>query len=124
MMKLYGLFQQEKQQNPNRNNMKGVYMRDEYDFSNAIKNPYVAKNKQQITIRLDQQVIDYFKNMSEETGMPYQNIINYYLLQCVKEELYVVNHIFELEYGINPQRRERLPNPVFWPVEFHGLYTP
>ena len=45
-------------------------------------------------------------------------------LQCVKEELYVVNHIFELEYGINPQRRERLPNPVFWPVEFHGLYTP
>ena len=39
-------------------------MRDEYDFSNAIKNPYVAKNKQQITIRLDQQVIDYFKDMS------------------------------------------------------------
>lgn len=90
MMKLYGLFQQEKQQNPNRNNMQGVYMRDEYDFSNAIKNPYVAKNKQQITIRLDQQVIDYFKNMSEETGMPYQNIINYYLLQCVKEEKQMV----------------------------------
>ena len=40
-------------------------MRDEYDFSNAIKNPYVAKNKQQITIRLDQQVIDYFKNSSK-----------------------------------------------------------
>ena len=66
------------------------YMRDEYDFSNAIKNPYVAKNKQQITIRLDQQVIDYFKDMSEETGMPYQNIINYYLLQCVKEEKQMV----------------------------------
>ena len=65
-------------------------MRDEYDFSNAIKNPYVAKNKQQITIRLDQQVIDYFKDMSEETGMPYQNIINYYLLQCVKEEKQMV----------------------------------
>lgn len=90
MMKLYGLFQQEKQQSPNQNNMKGVYMRDEYDFSNAIKNPYVAKNKQQITIRLDQQIIDYFKNMSEETGMPYQNIINYYLLQCVKEEKQMV----------------------------------
>ena len=65
-------------------------MRDEYDFSNAIKNPYVAKNKQQITIRLDQQVIDYFKDMSEETGMPYQNIINYYLLQCVREEKQMV----------------------------------
>ena len=55
-------------------------------FSNAVKNPYVGKLKQQITIRLDEQVIDYFKKMSEETGMPYQNIINYYLLDCVKEK--------------------------------------
>ena len=39
-----------------------------------------------MTIRLDDQVIDYFKNMAEETGMPYQNIINYYLLDCVKEK--------------------------------------
>ena len=61
-------------------------MREEYDFSNAVKNPYVGKLKQQITIRLDEQVIDYFKKMSEETGMPYQNIINYYLLDCVKEK--------------------------------------
>ena len=44
--------------------------------------------------------------------------------QCVKEELYIVNHIFELEYRINPWRGERLPTPVFWPVEFRGLYTP
>lgn len=62
-------------------------MRDSYDFSNAIKNPYIGKlQKQQITIRLDEQVIDYFKEMAEETGMPYQNIINYYLLDCVKEK--------------------------------------
>ena len=40
-------------------------MREEYDFSNAVKNPYVGKLKQQITIRLDEQVIDYFKKMSE-----------------------------------------------------------
>ena len=32
--------------------------------------------------------------------------------------------------GFNPWvgkicwRRERLPIPVFWPVEFHGLYSP
>ena len=51
-------------------------MREEYDFSNAVKNPYVGKLKQQITIRLDEQVIEYFKKMAEETGMPYQNIIN------------------------------------------------
>lgn len=55
-------------------------MRDHYDFSNGIKNPYADKLKKQITIRLDDKVIDYFKKMSEETGMPYQNIINYYLL--------------------------------------------
>ena len=61
-------------------------MREEYDFSNAVKNPYAGKLKQQITIRLDEQVIDYFKKMSEETGMPYQNIINNYLLECVKEK--------------------------------------
>ncbi len=39
-----------------------------------------------ITIRLDDEVINYFKNMAEETGMPYQNIINYYLKDCVKEK--------------------------------------
>ena len=67
-------------------NMEDSNMRDHYDFSNAVKNPYIGKLKQQITIRLDEQVIDYFKNMAEETGMPYQNIINYYLLDCVKEK--------------------------------------
>lgn len=61
-------------------------MRDHYDFSSGIKNPYADKLKKQITIRLDDKVIDYFKKMSEETGMPYQNIINYYLLDCVKEK--------------------------------------
>ena len=67
-------------------NMEDSKMREHYDFSNAVKNPYIGKLKQQITIRLDEQVIDYFKNMAEETGMPYQNIINYYLLDCVKEK--------------------------------------
>jgi uncharacterized protein (DUF4415 family) len=66
------------------NNTEDFDMRDHYDFSKAVKNPYIGKLKQQITIRLDEQVIDYFKEMSNETGMPYQNIINYYLLDCVK----------------------------------------
>lgn len=61
-------------------------MKKEYDFSNGIKNPYASKLKSQITIRLDDTVLDYFKTMSEETGMPYQNIINYYLLDCVNEK--------------------------------------
>ena len=60
-------------------------MRADYDFSNGIKNPYADKLKKQITIRLDDEVVNYFKNMAEETGMPYQNIINYYLKDCVKK---------------------------------------
>ena len=59
-------------------------MRNDYDFTNAIKNPYSDKLKKQITIRLDDTVIAYFKEMADQTGMPYQNIINYYLLDCVK----------------------------------------
>ena len=59
-------------------------MRDNYDFTNAIKNPYSDRLKKQITIRLDDTVIAYFKEMADQTGMPYQNIINYYLLDCVK----------------------------------------
>ena len=60
-------------------------MRYDYDLANAIKNPYSDRLKKQITIRLDDNaVISYFKEMADQTGMPYQNIINYYLLDCVK----------------------------------------
>ena len=61
-------------------------MREHYDFSNAIKNLYEDKLKKQITIPVDDEVVDYFKNMEKETGMPYQNIINCYLKDCVKEK--------------------------------------
>ena len=59
-------------------------MRYDYDLTNAIKNPYSDRLKKQITIRLDDTVIAYFKEMANQTGIPYQNIINYYLLDCVK----------------------------------------
>lgn len=52
-------------------------MREHYDFSNSIPNPYVKKTKKQITIRLDQDVIGYFKKLSEKNGIPYQNLIIY-----------------------------------------------
>lgn len=57
-------------------------MRKKYDFSKSIKNPYAKKVKKQITIRLDEETIEYFKNMSEELGIPYQNLINLYLRDC------------------------------------------
>lgn len=57
-------------------------MRKEYDFSTARKNPYAAQLKKQITIRLDEESIKYFKTISEEVGIPYQSLINLYLRDC------------------------------------------
>ena len=57
-------------------------MRKEYDFSAARKNPYAAQLKKQITIRLDEESITYFKAISEEVGIPYQSLINLYLRDC------------------------------------------
>ena len=59
-------------------------MKSEYDFSTmkSRKNPYASKLKKQVTIRMGEDVIDYFKNMSEETSIPYQTLINLYLRDC------------------------------------------
>lgn len=61
-------------------------MRKEYDFSKlkGRKNPYATRLKKQVTIRMGVDIIDYFKQMSEETGIPYQNLINLYLRDCVQ----------------------------------------
>ncbi|MDY0061144.1 MAG: BrnA antitoxin family protein [Myxococcota bacterium] len=61
-------------------------MREEYDFASmqGRKNPYSGRLKKQVTIRLGEDVIDYFKRMAEETGIPYQNLINLYLRDCAQ----------------------------------------
>ena len=63
-------------------------MKKEYDLSKmkARKNPYAKQLKKQITIRLGVDVIEYFKDLSKETGMPYQNLINLYLRDCVTSD--------------------------------------
>lgn len=61
-------------------------MREEYDFSNAEKNPYAKKLKKQITINVDAKTIDYFKAQSSKCGIPYQSLINLYLADCVANE--------------------------------------
>ncbi|GJM43436.1 MAG: antitoxin [Gemmatimonadota bacterium] len=57
-------------------------MKKEYDFSKAKRNPYANRLKRQITIRLDEPTIEYFKDLAEETGIPYQTLINLYLREC------------------------------------------
>ena len=61
-------------------------MKKEYDFSKATKNPYARILKRQITINLNEEVLSYFKEMSEKTGIPYQNLINLYLQDCVNNK--------------------------------------
>ncbi len=59
-------------------------MREEYDFSKSQKNPYAAKLKRPITIRLDEDSVTYFKSISDEIGIPYQSLINLYLRDCAQ----------------------------------------
>lgn len=60
-------------------------MKKEYNFSKMkeISNPYAGKKKA-VGINLSPEVIDYFKKMADESGVPYQKLIDLYLLDCVK----------------------------------------
>ncbi len=62
-------------------------MKAEYDLSKmkSRKNPYASKLKKPVTMRLSEDVIDYFKALSAETGVPYQSLINLYLRDCVTQ---------------------------------------
>jgi uncharacterized protein (DUF4415 family) len=60
-------------------------MRNHYDFTNSVANPYLKRTKKQITIRLDEDVIEYFKTLSDKNGVPYQNLINLYLKDCAQK---------------------------------------
>jgi predicted DNA binding CopG/RHH family protein len=57
-------------------------MRDEYDFSNSVKNPYAKKVKKQISLNVEIETIEYFKNLAQKVGIPYQNLMNSYLTEC------------------------------------------
>lgn len=59
-----------------------ITMRKEYDFSKAQKNPYASKLKRQVTIRMDEGTISYFKSLAQDIGIPYQTLINMYLRDC------------------------------------------
>ncbi len=61
-------------------------MKAEYDFSKARKNPYARRLKQRVTIRLDEPTVEYFKTLAEETGIPYQTLINLYLRDCAESK--------------------------------------
>jgi len=75
-----------------------AFMRDEYDFSSARKNPYTKKLKKQITINIDSDTIDFFKKMAVDRRIPYQTLINLYLSDCAA-------HNRQIDFGWNEQIR-------------------
>jgi len=62
-------------------------MKAEYDLSKmkSRRNPYAAKLKKPVSMRLSEDVLDYFKEMASEAGVPYQSLINLYLRDCVMQ---------------------------------------
>lgn len=62
-------------------------MREEYDFSNSVKNPYAKKVKKQISIKIEVDTINYFKELAAKSGIPYQNLINSYLTDCAMKHM-------------------------------------
>ena len=61
-------------------------MRKKYDFSKARRNPYAKALKKQVTIRLDEDTLAYFKALADETEIPYQTLINLYLRDCAESK--------------------------------------
>ena len=61
-------------------------MKKVYDFSQAKRNPYSGQLKKTITIRIDEDSITYFKDMADETGLPYQVLMNMYLKDCAENK--------------------------------------
>ncbi|MEM1256069.1 MAG: antitoxin [Cyanobacteria bacterium P01_H01_bin.21] len=61
-------------------------MKNEYDFSKSVSNPYTDKLKKQVTIQLEEQVTNYFKQLAAESGISYQNVISLYRKDCMQTQ--------------------------------------
>ena len=66
-------------------------MRAEYEFSKmkGRRNPYAKLLKKPVTIRLGADVVEYFKSMAKQLGVPYQNLMNLYLRDCVQSHRHI-----------------------------------
>ena len=76
-------------------------MKSNYDFSNAVKNPYAKKLKKTICINISESVLAYFKELAEKTGIPYQTLINMFLTQAKAEKM-------EQKFIAKPYRKKQV----------------
>ena len=63
-------------------NEEDEFLEKEFDFSKAVKNPYAKKLQKKITMNVREDALEYFKKQSSESGIPYQTLINLYLIDC------------------------------------------
>ena len=86
-------------------NIIGKAMKKEYDLSKMAsrKNPYAKKLKKSVTIRMGEDVLEYFKGMAEETEIPYQSLINLYLKDCVTSKKKL-----DLNWKAKPQKYKQV----------------
>ena len=61
-------------------------MKDNYDFSHSIPNPYIGKLPKKVTIQLEDNVLNYFTELAEETGISSQKLMALYLQDCVHQK--------------------------------------
>ncbi|MEO0350537.1 MAG: antitoxin [Cyanobacteria bacterium P01_A01_bin.15] len=61
-------------------------MRNEYDFSKSVPNPYLQDLENQVTLKLEEETINYFKQLSKEHGIPYKHLIGLYLKDCMRSQ--------------------------------------
>jgi len=80
-----GLYLPAKQPRMSQSSIAGDTMKKEYDLTKmkSRPNPYAKRLKKQVTLRIRPDVIEYFKDMAEENGIPYQSLINLYLQDCM-----------------------------------------
>ena len=76
-------------------------MKKNYDFSNAVKNPYAKKLKKTICISISESVLAYFKNLAEKTNIPYQTLINMFLEQAKADKM-------EPKFVSKPNRKKQV----------------
>lgn len=77
-------------------------MKSEYDLSSmkSRKNPFASKLKKRVMIRLGGDVVEYFKSIAKDTGIPYQSLINLYLKDCAAH-----NRKIDLRWRRFPNKR-------------------
>ena len=78
-----------------------IYIKSNYDFSNAVKNPYAKKLKKTICINISESVLAYFKELAAKTGIPYQSLINMFLTQAKAEKM-------EPKFIAKPSRKKQV----------------